>query len=279
MKKNFILICATFLLLLQLNCNKNSESQLYVIDSIKLGNTMEDFEIQMAKKITFSKKPGRSLNKLFFVTEQYLYQNHIQDYMTGSYFTITFNESDNNDLTDYGLIIPTSSSTKDNLIGIHVIFGRTTNSVDLSTLGSITNNNGDPIPYFVQSNRPEYIQKIENLLIKKYGKPTKITSNESVPIFAFRGNALNGYMTEKNNTGNLFEWDNEVVKITFFEGINNYNYTYNPINDSYFSAMDEDRNKTKKLDKDYGITKGFSYLSYELKDDYIKDKKLDNPNL
>ena len=161
--------------------------RLYVIDSIKLGNTMKDFEIQMAKKITFYKKPGRSLNKLFFVTEQYLYQNQIQDYMTGSYFTLTFNESDNNDLTDYGLIIPTSSSTKDNLIGLNVIFGRTTNSFDLTTLGTVTNTIGEPIPYFIQANKSSYIQNIKNLLIKKYGQPTKITSKESVPYYALVG--------------------------------------------------------------------------------------------
>jgi len=217
MKKIFTFICVIFITSFQLSCNKNAESQLYILDSIKLGNTMRDFENQMAKKIKISKKPGRVLNKLYFVTEQFLYQSQIQDYMTGSYFTITFNNNDNSDLTDYGLIIPTSSSTKDNLIGLNVIFGRTTNSIELSTLGSITNAIGEPIPYFVQANRTSYIQNIKDLLIKKYGQPTEIISKQSVPFYALRGNNFSRYMTDTNNTGDLLVWDNEIVKITFLK--------------------------------------------------------------
>ena len=144
---------------------------------------------------------------------------------------------------------------------------------------SINNSIGEPVPYFVQANVPSYIENIKNLLIKKYGEPTKVISKKAVPFYAFKGTNLSGYITNINNTGNILEWDNDVVKITFFEGIDNYNYTYNPSNDTYFSAIDEDRNLSKKLEDGNEITKGFSYLKYELKEDYIKQKKLDEPNL
>ena len=49
-----------------------------------------------------------------------------------------------------------------------------------------------------------------------------------MPYYALVGKNISGYMTEMNNTGNLLEWNNDVVKITFFEGVDNYNFTYNP---------------------------------------------------
>lgn len=279
MKKLLSIIFALIMVSIQLSCSKAAESQLYVIDSIKLGNTMTDYEIQMGEKISLSTKPGRSLNRLQFVTQQFVNPAESSDFMMGTYYTTTFNDNDNSDFTDYGLIIPTHSSTKDNLIGITVIFGRTANSINLETLGTITNKIGEPVPYFVQANRPVYIEKIKQLLLEKYGKPTKITSSESVPMHAFERNDINGYMTDKNSTGNLLEWDNEVVKITFFEGFDNYNYTFNPKQDTYTSSIDEDRNKTRKLEDGSEITKGYSYLKYELTDSYISKKKLDQPNL
>ena len=279
MKKIISFLYVPFLILCLSSCSKNSESQLYVIDSLKLGTTMKDFEIQMAKKINFSKKPGRSFNTLSFVSKQYLHQNERPYYLGSAYYTTTFNDNDNLDYTDYGLIIPINSSTKTNVVGVDVIFGRTINSVNLETFGSITNLVDEPIPYFAQTNRPEYLQKIRTLLITKYGEPTKIISKQSVPFYAFAGNQYGGYMTDINNTGNLLIWDNEVVKVTFFEGIDNYNVTYNPLEDTYFFAIDEDRNKSKKLESGFEITKGFSYLRYELKDDYMKKNKLNEPNL
>ncbi len=279
MKKLLSIVFALIMISIQLSCSKAAESQLYVIDSLRLGTTMKDFEIQMAKKINFSKKPGRSLNTLSFVSTQFLHQNERPYYLGSAYYTTTFNDNDNLDYIDYGLIIPINSSTKTNVVGVDVIFGRTTNSVNLETFGSITNLVDEPIPYFAQTNRLEYVQKIKTLLIKKYGEPTKIISRQPVPFYAFAGNQYGGYMTDINNTGNLLVWDNEVVKVTFFEGIDNYNVTYKPLEDTYFFAIDEDRNKSKKLESGSEITKGYSYLRYELKDDYMKKNKLNEPNL
>lgn len=279
MKKLLSIIFALIMISIPLSCSKAAESQLYVIDSIKLGNTMKDYEIQMGKKITLSTKPGRLMTRLQFVTQQFVSQAESSDFMMGTYYTTTFNDSDNSDFTDYGLILPTHSSTKDNLIGLTVVFGRTANSINLENLGTITNKIGEPVPYFVQANRPVYIEKIKKSLLEKYGKPTKITSGESVPMYALERTEINGYMTDKKYTGNLLEWDNEVVKITFFEGFDNYNYTFNPKQDTYSSSIDEDRNKTRKLEYGYEITKGYSYLKYELTHSYISKKKLDQPNL
>lgn len=279
MKKILLIILSVTLVSIQLSCNKEAESRLYIIDSIKLGSTMKDYELHMVKKISFSNKPGRSFNRLHFVTQQFINPSESLDFMMGAYYTTKFNDNDNSDFTDYGLIVPTHSSTKDNLIGLTVIFGRTTNSINLQTLGAITNNIGEPIPYFVQANRPIYIEKIKKLLIAKYGEPTKVTSGESVPMHAFEGNVMNGYMTGKNTTGKLLEWSTDVVNIMFFEGFDNYNFTYNPSENTYTNSIDEDRNQTKTLINGSELTKGYSYLKYELTDDYIKKKKLDQPNL
>ena len=257
---------------------KNTESELYIVDSIKLGSSMKDYEKQVSKnKDIVSRKQGRFMRKLQFVTQVFIPQSEIR--IMSSEYTITFNSSDDGEYTDYGLIIPTPSSTKDNLLGITILFGRT-HTAYTDKLRILTNNIGEPIPYFVQGNSDSYISRVKNLLIKKYGKPTKVKSQEHTSFYAFNGTNINIYGTEKDNKGEILEWDNDVVKITFFTGINNYNQTYNYINDTYFVGLSiEDRNKTKFLEKNHVTTKGYAYLKYELKEDYIKEKKLDEPNI
>ena len=81
MKKLLSIIFALIMVSIQLSCSKAAESQLYVIDSIKLGNTMTDYEIQMGEKISLSTKPGRSLNRLQFVTQQFVNPAESSDFM------------------------------------------------------------------------------------------------------------------------------------------------------------------------------------------------------
>ena len=279
MKKTFIYLTAVLCTTILFSCNKNAQSKLYVLDSIKLGTSMEEFNTKMSQKMDLSRKPGRTFSKLFFVTQKFLHQEEALDYLSANFYTTTFNTNDNTDYTDYGLIVPMHSSTKDNLVGIVVAFGQTSASANLEDLGPVVNKIGEPVPYFVQSNRANYINNVKSLLISKYGEPSKITKGGSLPMYAFDKNILKGYLTDKTNKGNLLEWENDIVKIKLFEGIENYNYTYYPTEQLYFHAMDEDRNKTKKLDEGHETTRGFAYLVYELTDEYIAKKKLDEPNL
>lgn len=101
---------------------------------------------------------------------------------------------------------------------------------------------------------------------------------EGTPIYAFKENQMEVYGTNKDSKGELLEWENDIVKITLFTGIDYYNFTYNQTTDSYF-IMSEEFSKSKEIDKDTEITKGYAYIKYELKEDYIEKKKLDIPNL
>lgn len=263
-----------------ISCNRKSEEeQLYIVDSIKLGSSMKEYETQVSKnKDIFSKKSGRIYKKLHFVTKMMLKQSEFYDYYIADDYTTTFNLNDNDIYTDYGLIVPIMSSTKDNLLGTTIYFGRTGVALDLDNSLSNFTHNRNLIPYFTQSNRALYISRVKDLLIKKYGQPTKITTDNNIPFYVFEGKEIQKYGTNKEHKGELLEWDNDIVKITFFTGIDNYNFTYDYEINEYFHSF-VDKNKTKELGKSEEPTKAYTYLRYELKEDYIKRKKLDEPNL
>lgn len=263
-----------------ISCNRKSEEeQLYIVDSIKLGSSMKEYETQALKnKDIFSKKNGRQFGKLHFVTKMMLKQSEFYDHYIAGNYTTTFNINDNDIYTDYGLIVPITSSTQDNLLGTIIYFGRTEIAIDLDTAEEFTHNE-NPIPYFTQSNRALYISRVKDLLIKKYGQPTKITTDNNIPFYVFEGKEIQPYGTDKDHKGELLEWDNDIVKITLFTGIDNYNFTYDYESNIYIHHLG-DRTKIKKeLEKNREPTKAYAYLRYELKEDYIKRKKLDEPNL
>lgn len=259
-----------------LSCNKQSEeSQLYIVDSIKLGSSKRDFELHVNDNITRydRRKPGREFFGLQFLTKPFLNKDEISKHLLFCHYTLTFNTNDNTDSSgwsDYGVIIPQYNTTNNHLLGVTILFGRTTGAFVLGT--------DDIPPAFIQANRKEYIQRIKNMLVKKYGDPTKITMEEGTPIYAFKENQMEVYGTNKDSKGELLEWENDIVKITLFTGIDYYNFTYNQTTDSYF-IMSEEFSKSKEIDKDTEITKGYAYIKYELKEDYIEKKKLDIPNL
>lgn len=240
---------------------------------------MKEYETQVSKnKDIFSKKNGRQFGKLHFVTKMMLKQSEFYDHYIADDYTTTFNLDDNDIYTDYGLIVPIMSSTKDNLLGITIYFGRTGATLDLDNSLRNFTHNGNPIPSFTQGNRALYISRVKDLLIKKYGQPTKITTDNNIPFYVFEGKEIQRYGTSKDHKGELLEWDNDIVKITLFTGIDNYNFTYDYELNDYFVSF-TDKSKTKQLDKNQEPTKGYAYLKYELKEDYIKSKKLDEPNL
>lgn len=246
-----------------LSCNKQSEeSQLYIVDSIKLGSTKRDFVLNKPSGITL-------------VTKTFLSYTELSEHLVHRYYTLTFNLNDSTDSggwSDYGLIIPDYGTASNNLLGVKILFGRTTGAIILGT------SYNPPFPAFVQANREIYIQRIKHMLIKKYGNPTKIITEKYIPFYVFQGKKIEAYGTDEDNKGELLEWENDIVKITLFTGIDNYDFTYNQALDGYFMMLQES-SKSKEISEGTEITKGFAYLKYELKKDYIEKKKLDVPNL
>ena len=266
--KNINVFILTVLFFNILSCQKKTEPNLYIIDSLQLGSTKKVFKFRLGRNSISDLG-----EKLFYKRMIFEDINDLEKETYNSYYSKIFDFEPNELVNHYSLILP-SFTLDEKLNRVDVILGHTDPTYLLDNLQNISERT--KIMYYNQSMRYDYVDRIENQLIKKYGQPTKRGTEIGIPFYSIEKDKM--FKTDSKNNGELLVWETDNYTVTFFKGLENYNSLYNIDKDSYFEYL-EDNSEKKEIKSNQIITKSFPYIKYELTEIYLSKNKFDQPNL
>ena len=269
MKKIATILFATLLMA----CNNVEKEDLTIIDNIQLAVNADSLNKQFYKNKILQKA---LYTKTFFEDVEELDQNKIFFQLSTLF---DFPDFKNQYINHYGAYLPTAQEGTDNIIGLNILLGHGGNASLLNNkYGVIDITKETNLQAFNQTMRTDLINKIEKMLIEKYGNPIKTVTENSIQYFVIEGKKVPEYGTNKDFKGEALLWETKNLNIILFKGIPNYNAFYNTEIDGY-SFLFEDNSKTKKVGKGDILCNSYPYISYQLKKETIKKLKLDEVNL
>lgn len=257
------------------SCNTISQESLTIIDNLTLGQSHQDFKQQYRTnkipKAEFYIAQGRPFESLEELNANKVYQD----------YTKAFDMNPMNNIHHFGLYIPNQFEGTNNIVGLDIYLGFTFNAwiVNFPPNGEIINMNVTEmtgISSFNQVVKEDLLDKIEKMLIQKYGEPTQIDT-DNISFYSLFNNQLNPHNTRENLRGKLLKWETKTMDIHFFRGIETTS-TYN-LNTGYSIAFDKYDKKETQLNSGDVFAREFPYISYKLNQTTIEKLKLNLPNL
>ncbi|MFD0700311.1 hypothetical protein [Myroides pelagicus] len=253
--------------LLSFACNRVSEKDITIIDNLVLGKKNLDF----IEQYDSLKIP----HKTFFAGHVFTSIDELGTSKIIRAYSDKFNLLPQRNIKQYGIYFQRSNEGSDYIVELDVMLGFEGNATlfEEGRMIDVTKETG--INSFIQANRKDLIDKIESLLIKKYGKPDEVLV-ENIPFYSIKNNLLSPHNTEYSYKTELLVWNTDYLVISFFKGLET---------NSYFS---EEGNSMIMFDKSQRneelISNGiqfneYPYISYRLNDKTIKKLKLDEIDL
>ena len=273
MIKNIIVLSVTCLILF--SCNNIDKKNFEVIEGIELGTNFKKYQEQL-DSIGIQ-------TKSFYTKSVFLDLNEVEYNEIKGDISEIFNLSDfkNRQTNHYAILYPTTLAGTDNVTGINVIIGHTSNSIYLGKTGyvDLTKRYGKNL--FNQNISKDLLDQIKVMLTSKYGEPS-LDAFESIDnsFFVLQGYQIKEFIGEEKRKGKLTRWETEYLEIELFEGLasidavyskNVYNITTPLIGEPTALVIDFDKGERPCVT--------YVYIKYSLKQETINKLKLDEKKI
>jgi hypothetical protein len=272
---NKLFFSSIFFLLFLISCDKMPKEDITIINNIVLGQNMSNYNKQMD---SLSVPHQNFLTKLYIDDFNDLLDenNHIN-----MYYSNIFNFSEERSIHNehLGLLYPITLTGTENNIGLIVMLGHTGKPF----LSSIAQKNANLISekHFGQDISKNVVDKIQNLYVSKYGKPTSEYETKFNLIYVIEKNVINKY-SDTTRVGKEISWNTKYMNITLFTGLDSYDCTYDT-NKKYYSetiwSMGERVIAKKNLKINEIPCYTFAYIKYELNTEAIEKLKLNKTKI
>lgn len=250
-------------------CNKTiKDDDLKVIGDIKLGISKDEF-------VSYSKINDNNISMNEYYSKNHFFGNEHQTKIVSistSLFDLPQYKS-NPESKHLGLIIPIFQPSTDYLVGITVLLAYSnTATVNFSTSLNKAGIN--------QNVNTRFVSDVLSLIERKYGKGISKASTPYDKMFDISQGKFDEFNLGPVKGGEIFTWENDVLKVTFFEGAKDVQPLSYSLNDkTYWLSFDEEHYRKgiasgDKIECYYG-----PYIKYELKDNVIEKLKLNIPKL
>ena len=261
----FIASCIT------VSCTEIKEKNLTVIDNLVLGKKYTEFINQYdSLNIPYTK---------FYIGFPYLEADDILSNQMTIGYTKNFNLLPSVvGEQHYGIYNPHKYEGTDNIVELNVLLGHTTNAWTLSPSGkTIDITKETNVKSFTQCIREDLLDKIEAMLIKKYGEPDNIYHTD-ITFYYIDKKQTKKHTIRDDYNSKLLVWNTKNLEISFFKGIKT-DSSFSKEN-GYFVAIDKkQKEEGTELPLDHIQAYEYSYLLYRLNDKTITSLELDKPNI
>lgn len=266
MKKIILVI---ILLTSLINCTNINNEDFRIIDGIKLGTTVDEFNkqcdsLKILHKVLYTRTRFSNLNQLRY--------NQINNALSEIFNTSQYKSQ----FTDhYGLYYPLKQSGTNNIVGLNVLLIHTEDA-DLISGTSYENITSKTMIKGANQDIPEeQTTTIYNMLVKKYGQPTKTTKSEFTEIYVIEEGVIKTYKPDSSNLGEMYYWETKNLDISYFKGVRSAITSFIVPDNKYMTYFKADPFRILDYEKGERYSRSFSYISYNLKDESIKKFGLD----
>lgn len=253
------------------SCNKITKKDISIIDGVKLGTSQQDFynqcdSLKIEQKIFYT--------KILFFDGDDAGESRIKTYVTDIFNSSEYNTKD---LQHFGLYYPTTLTGTKNIIGLNVLMVHTSQASSITDRGfKLLNKETPGISQDISYNQVDDIAK---MLSKKYGNPSDTLKSAFLGFYVVEGNQIRSYHSDSTNVGEKLTWKTKFLDISLFKGISSPTNTFNLKDHTY--SMYLDSNPYRKIQYENGERPcyAYTYISYILNDEAIKQLELDKIKL
>jgi hypothetical protein len=259
------------LILILFSCNNIETKDLLIIDNVQLGQNVKDFYISI-DKLGIKNEPFFTK---YFYTEDELKNSTLSQF----YYSEVFNLTRSKELQEhYGLYYLTTAGGTENVIGLTLLLGHTTNPKLLSNnYGMIDITDTYKKRGFYQEVYETLIQEYISMFMTKYGEPMSDVTTDPNNFYVTENNNVEKYRTPKSDNGRYILWETDEMTIGFFTGIKSSRTEYHRQFKSYMYSMDQ--SSVKIPNQSYEQCYSFPYITYQLKRAVVEKLKLDKPKI
>jgi hypothetical protein len=263
------LFTSVFFLLL-FSCDNIPKKEITIIDDIVLGQNIPSLYKQM-DSLSIPHKgflKDISINNYNAILDKNSY--------THLYYSDIFNFSDERSIYNehFGLLWPIALTGTDNNVSLIVLLGHTREPILEGEAKNYANSISEK--YFKQDVNKNVIEKIEELYISKYGKPTYEWESELNSIYVIEKDGINQYLNDKR-IGKEIIWKTKYIDIKLFKGLDSYDCSYNTIRHNYSHIIwriGESKPVKDNLGSNDIPSYSYAYIKYELNEEAIKKLNL-----
>ena len=271
--KNLIIACLSFFFIILVSCNSISPKDITIIDGVKLGTSEDELysqcdSLKVKQKIFYTKITFSNVEEI----EESKIRHYVTDLFNSSQYGAGYTQH-------YGLYYPIILQGTKNVYGMHVLLAHTSTARTLTSTEGFNNLNNE-ILGISQDISDSQIDEIANMLSKKYGKPTDTIKDIFSNFFVIEGNKIKDYQSgDKTNIGEKIIWKTKYLDIFFFKGISSSTGIFNSKDHSYMMYFDGKPFKKINYNNGERPCYSFSYISYTLNNEAIKELGLDKAKL
>ena len=270
MKLLFLIISPVLFLFVQ-SCENSTptvpKESITIVENIILGSDIDSMYLELKER---GAKTGT-----FYTSMSFNDYSEANDNIIGMYYTDVFNLSQYRSpwihLNHHGFLYPIKLTGTNRLLGMHVLLVNAQDQI-------FTSNVKLGFPSAIQEINELLINDIEELFVKKYGKPTYKSSSKFYPVFHLEGNQIKEY-SSTDEEGEYIIWENEFMTVEFYKGFKSFETSFDPVTPQYLfwsTIGGEPETVEPKQGDVYSYT--MPYITYKLKDTTLKilglEKKL-----
>ncbi len=243
----------------------------YSLISILLFSSCDDTPTIPVEEITVSENIvlGMDIDSMY----QFLKESGVNsqtfssnDELIGFYLTDVFDlnsyRNTNIQLNHFGLIYPTQLIGTNRLLGINILLSSTHQSY-------FQNNQNSNYLNIKQEVNERLLKDIEDLFIKKYGKPSRIKM-KFFPVYQIEGRQVKEYQATPSES-EILTWYTEYMTINFHKGFKSYEMSFDPSNIcyTYWTTVGGDPSEIKPGSGNI-YSYSLPYINYQLNDTTVK---------